>query len=392
MSRNYFWIGIFSLLVTFTPLVNGDVKWERMSSIDRDIPIPNNGDQQTCCVVFDIDKDGKDDFIVGERTKAPAVVWYRMKGDKFERLIIDDGLLRPEAGGTACDVDQDGDLDLILGQDASGDDIWWWENPYPNFDKPWKRRYIKNGGDNKHHDQSCADYDGDGKTEFISWNQGGKKLLLFEIPENPKTDELWTPEVIYTWEKGRQLEGFPSIPVDVNGDGTVDIVGGGRWFEHKGNHQFEVHVIDDSLRFTQCAAGQLVEGGRSEIVFSPGDMDGEAKWFEWNNGKWIAHTLRFVVHGHTCEIRDIDGDGHQDIMIGEMGEPGAGDNAKIYIWYGNGKGGLKETVALEGQGIHEGLFGDFDGDNDLDLLVKPYHHNSPRIDILMNHGKKTEFE
>lgn len=379
---------LFSLMFMSVLIAGAQVEWERVSSEDDLIPVPNEGDQQTCCVVFDIDNDGNDDFIVGERTKTPSVVWYRFNSKAFERHIIENQALRPEAGGAAHDIDGDGDTDLVLGQDASGSEIWWWENPSPNFDKPWKRRTIKSGGDRKHHDQSFADYDGDGDVEFLTWNQGGKKLLLYEIPNNPKSDDEWKPEVIYTWESGRQLEGFPSIPVDVDLDGKIDIVGGGRWFKHQGDHKFEAHVIDDSLRFTQCAAGQLVKGGRPEIVFAPGDMDGDAKWFEWKDGKWVSHELRFVNHGHTCEIRDVDGNGNLDLMIGEMGNPGAGDNAKTYIWYGNGKGILTETVAQHGQGIHEGLFGDFDGDKDLDLLVKPYNHNSPRIDVLFNRGKK----
>ena len=292
--------------------------------------------------------------------------------------------LKPEAGGVCFDVDADGDQDVVLGQDASGSEIWWWENPAPDFSAPWKRRLIKQGGPNKHHDQTAGDFDGDGKTEFVSWNQGGKQLLLFEIPEDPRTAETWPSTAIYRWQSGQEHEGFPSLPVDIDLDGQIDLVGGGRWFKHQGGTRFEAHVIDDQQRFTQCAAGQLVEGGRPEVVFSPGDMDGDAKWYEWNGNVWISHDLGFVVHGHTCEIRDVNGDGHVDIFIGEMGSPGAGDNAKTYLWYGDGKGQFRRTVASQGQGIHEGLLSDLDGDGDLDILMKPYHHNSPRVDVLLN--------
>ncbi len=383
------WLIHLCILAFITVSVSfSEVQWKRMSSADGDIPIPNQGDEQTCCVVFDIDQDGKDDFIIGERTETPSVVWYRFNGELFERHVIEEERLNPEAGGVACDVDKDGNLDLILGQDYSGNEIWWWENPSPHFDQPWKKRFIKKGGANKHHDQTCGDFDGDGDIEFVTWNQGGNQLLLYEIPENPKSEEVWESSVIYTYEGSPQLEGFPSIPVDIDLDGKLDIVGGGLWFEHIKDHEFEVHQIDAAMRFTQCAAGQLVEGGRPEVVFSPGDADGDAKWYEWKDGKWVSHKLRYMNHGHTCEIRDINGDGHDDLMIGEMGNPGAGDDAKIYIWYGDGKGGLKETVALEGQGIHEGLFGDFDGDSKLDLLIKPYNHNSPRVDVLFNQGNR----
>ena len=380
-------LALAGVAILCTPAL-GRVSWVRRSTTTADLPAPNPGQQQTCCVVCDIDKDGIDDFVVGERTETPSVVWYKYNGTGWNKHTIDDTHLKPEAGGTAADLDRDGDLDLILGQDASGNNIWWWENPYPDFGKPWTRHHIKNAGARKHHDQTIGDFDGDGRLEFVTWNQGDKKLLLYNVPGDPQSSSPWMSSTIYQWSTGREREGFPSIPVDIDLDGRLDIVGGGRWFKYTEGGKFHEHPIDDEMTFTQCAAGQLVKGGRPEVVFSPGDMDGQAKWYEYQDGAWVPHVLRHVRHGHTCEIRDVDRDGNLDIMIGEMGQPGAGDEANIYIWYGNGQGQFEETIASHGQGIHEGLFGDFDGDGDLDILLKPYHHNSPRLDILLNDGTR----
>ncbi len=375
-----------AIIATLNAPALARVNWVLKSSTAGDLPTPNDGSQQTCCVVCDIDADGVDDFVVGERTKTPSVVWYKYNGRGWDKHVIDDTALHPEAGGDAYDIDKDGDPDLILGQDASGNTIWWWENPCPSFDKPWTRRLIKNSGGKKHHDQSFGDYDGDGKVELATWNQGDKRLLLYNIPGDPKTAGPWNPIPVYEWSTGREREGFPSIPVDIDLDGMLDIVGGGRWFSYLGTEKFREQPIDTEMTFTQCAAGQLVKGGQPEVVFSPGDMDGDAKWYEWDGGKWVPHVLRRVIHGHTCEIRDVDRDGNLDIMVGEMGDPGAGDEANIYLFYGDGKGNFEETIAWYGQGIHEGKFGDFDGDGDLDILLKPYHHKAPRIDILLNAG------
>jgi hypothetical protein len=370
-------------LVLATAAIAAQPSWKSVA-----LPQPNVGDQQTCCVVADFDCDGVEDFAIGERTKTPSIVWYRLdtKG-RWQRRVIDRSPLRPEAGGTVCDLDGDGDLDLILGQDSSGNTIWWWENPQPDFNDPWPRHLIKKGGARKHHDQTAGDFDGDGLTEFVSWNQKDRALLLYDIPDQPKSLDAWRPSVIYRWTSGMELEGFPAEPIDVDLDGKLDLVGGGRWFRHvaaAGTHEFEAEVIDDRMRFTQCAAGQIIEGGRPEIVFSPGDMKGTARWYQFNGKAWEAHELDHVDHGHTCEMADLDGDGNQDILIGEMGDPGAKDNARIIVWYGTGQGEFTKSIIHRGQGIHEGRLGDFNGDGRPDIILKPYHHNAPLLIVLLN--------
>ncbi|MGQ9503933.1 MAG: FG-GAP repeat domain-containing protein [Thermogutta sp.] len=381
-------VAVCALVVSLSAnILATETAWTVISSRNGDLEPPNSGDQQTCLVVADFDKDGLLDFAVGERTTAPSVVWYKREHGKWRRRIIDNSALRPEAGGVAADVDGDGDLDLILGQDGSGNAIWWWENPYPNFDNPWVRRAIKSSGPRKHHDQTFGDFDGDGRPELISWNQGGRQLLMFPLPERPREIGEWQAKTIFSWNSGQEYEGFPNALVDIDADGRPDIVGGGCWFKHLGGSRFERHVIDPSMRFTQCAAGQLIPGGFAEVVFSPGDADGDAKWYEWTANGWRPHVLGPVIHGHTCEVGDINLDGHLDILIGEMGSPGAGDKARIIVWLGDGRGNFQQQIIREGQGIHEGCLADLDGDGDLDLIVKPYHHRAPLIEILINPTK-----
>jgi len=386
LSLGVFLTGIYAWQTKCITQCSAEVRWNLKSTAHGDLPVPNSGNEQTCCIVLDVDQDGIDDFVIGERTQAPSLVWYKWHGRGWYRYIIDPNALPLEAGGAVADIDGDGDLDLVVGEDYRGNRIWWWENPAPDFRRPWQRRIIKNYGDRQHHDQAFGDFLKLGRPQLVSWNQKAKSLLLFEIPKDPRQAERWDGRVIFQWVNGPQREGFSAQPVDVDLDGQIDIVGGGSWFKHKGGYEFEEHVIDTAMVTTRCAVGQLVAGGRPEIVFSPAEESGIARWYQWDGNRWIAHDLGFVRNGHTCEIADFDQDGHLDILIGEMGKPGAGDDAKIFIWYGDGEGSFRKTIAWHGLAIHEGRAGDFNGDGRPDILVKPYSHRAPRIDVLLNMG------
>ena len=140
------------------------------------------------------------------------------------------------------DIDGDGDLDVVFGGDWQSSDVWWWENPAPDFDKntSWKRRVIKTGGKNQHHDQVFGDFLGTGKPQLAFWNQQAATLFLAEIPADPRSAESWPLTPVLTNAKPAgvpYIEGASAF--DVDADGKLDILACDSWFKHTGGKSFK---------------------------------------------------------------------------------------------------------------------------------------------------------
>jgi FG-GAP-like repeat len=380
-----------------------DVLWKHLSTKTGDLLLPNSGTEQTSATVFDIDKDGVNDFVITERTAAPAVVWYRKGPQSWNRYVIEAGPLHIEAGATFADIDGDGDLDFVAGGDYKSNEVWWWENPYPNYDPnvPWKRHVIKNTGGAKHHDLAFADFFGDGGQELVFWNQDSHKLLMARIPPNPRNSGPWPLSEIYSYSTTSQPEqrgkaaSFKGINEheglavgDVDGDGKLDIAGGGHWFRNLGDGHFEINAVDLGYAFSRSAVGHLKPGKWAQIVLVIGDGEGPLMWYEWIAGTWTPHRIADIKYGHTLQLVDFNRDGNLDIFCGEQRLDGANPNSKIYIFLGDGKGTFTPTVVATGYDSHESKVADLDGNGTLDLLIKPYNWETPRLDIFLNRGPK----
>jgi hypothetical protein len=195
------------------------------------------------------------------------------------------------------------------------------------------------------------------------------------------------------WQRGSEYEpSFKKVneheglyKCDINLDGTDDIVGGGYWFQHKEGKTYLQHIIDESYVFSRSAAGQLVEGGRPEVVFVTGEGIAPLVMYEWKKGTWAGKILiEGIRNGHSLEILDLNGDGHMDIFNVEMRLDSTNPDARMRILLGDGKGSFTDSVIATGFGNHESRITDLDGDGDFDILGKPYNWKTPRIDIWIN--------
>lgn len=270
-------------------------------------------------------------------------------------------------GQTAlADVDRDGDLDWIAGNSAQSDagpgQVCWWE--FQNADT-WVRHAMGKGFTDV--GGAAYDVDGDGWVDFVA---GGKLLIN---SREPRTKPFAVVDI-------GTIDSHDTEFADVNGDGRMDLIAnsdktGLFWYEIPANPRqpWPRHEI-------ALASAHKIHGGVSPRAV--GDLDGDGDpdvvtaliWYE-NLGKglaWRPHPDLDLGEKHQYGIAvrtwvgDLDGDGDADIVQAEADHP----DGRI-AWYENdGRAHwTRHWIRDRGQGQdwHSLAVADFDGDGDLDV-------------------------
>jgi hypothetical protein len=310
--------------------------------------------------VADVNKDGKMDILNGE-------AWYEAPDWKMHeiRKLGDYG---DGASGYshsfacwAADLNGDGYPDLIV-IDFPGTPCYWLENPKGDANKHWAQHEIWHSACNE--TPQYVDLFGDGKRELVMGFQpkeppADKKLegrmgqMAWFTPGKDPT-QLWEMHPISepsTADKeipGTQRFSHGLGVGDVNGDGKLDVICTGGWWEQPAKVEdkpWTFHPADLGPACADMYAYDIDGDGKADILSSSAHDFGIWSHIQKppkdGNPQFLKQDLfaKMFSESHAMHFVDINGDGQKDLVTGKRwwahgpkGDPDAGGTPVIY-WF-----------------------------------------------------------
>ena len=291
--------------------------------------------------------------------------------DRWESVTLAEG---PEAGAAEDvaigDINGDGYPDVVAAVELAH--LIYFENPGARAKtERWERHIpIVASGRGSFIRVFLADFDEDGRPEVVAANKGDQtgdaetlnSISWFELAGDPLDDASWIEH-----ELTRVVWPINSQPVDLDGDGDLDVVGGSvaesriMWFENTtvGAITFVEHAIDIAGSFVPPPDSAPVEGDTADVMGTARDAVANPVGGGGTHG----------VTGFNMDFVDLNGDGRLDIVANEffqhlvwLEQPdNVGDNWRLHPI---GTFAPDQLVGL--------VAADIDDDGDLDVMAGGY--------------------
>ena len=313
----------------------------------------------------DLDQDGYLDIVsVHEDSNHVRVAFGSRDPDEWHLMTLAEGKEASDAEDVDVgDVNSDGRPDLIIA--CEGGHLLYLQNPGDRVrEKQWERIIPKIASSRGSFIRaSFADLNMDGKVEVVAVNKGTDPadegvsslksktaISLFEISGNPLEDSSWKEHILSKVRVPINAE-----PVDLDGDGDLDIVAGSRgesrifWLENLSGeiNEFKPHEIHMDIKSISLESGKVHITGfsmmfhdfsgdsRLDILLAemPIETDMGRTRAEWENPGlslywleqpqrneelWKSHRIGWIAPDIPIGlvIVDINNDGYRDVMTG----------------------------------------------------------------------------
>ncbi|MBW3540819.1 MAG: VCBS repeat-containing protein [Planctomycetes bacterium] len=274
-------------------------------------------------------------------------------------------------GGCAMDVDRDGVDEIVVARSDPGgreiEFVWFKEAAGK---AAWIEHVIGRYESPTHavpHDIQPFEMP---RTDAAAWRgivavMARQRLVWYEMPRDPR--QPWTRHDIATLPAKNQS----GLTVgDVSGRGRADLLCGMYWVEcpaDPARDGWKFHRFGDWDKngwggMAKHALVDLDGDGTPEIVASEAEIPaarlGVFRAPADRTSPWECRVLDAKLYcPHSLIAADLDRDGRQDIVVGEMSAGGWSfprhPNPRLVAWLNQGEGRFSTELLFEGVGIHE---------------------------------------